>query len=250
MPAEFHLDRRQSSPPGEPVQTDIAQLKNARLAAAYGAETRGGPFHEFLRVGATRVLFMLLDFVDRSEGNTKIREAVQTTFREGGTEVFREQEINFAVAMTELCLELNRAVLGAAGTCSCPAFVACYEEDLGAVWYVNAGHTVALVRDSTGIVELPTTGLTLGLFSHATCDASTVVLQPGAALVVVSHGLVQAKAADRELGVEGLKSALQETGVPNACEICLSILARVREFTGGAPHAGDGTALVLARSTP
>ena len=87
-----------------------------------------------------------------------------------------------------------RAIIAAeGGVRSCPAFAGCYNEDLGTICYFNAGHTPGLLRDLTGITELPATGLPLGLFSHATCEAPLVALPPGAALLLVSRGLLEGK---------------------------------------------------------
>jgi len=83
----------------------------------------------------------------------------------------------------ELCLELNRVIMAAEGGIrSCPAFAGCYNEDLGTICYFNAGIPPDCSATGIGITELGATGLPMGLFSHATCDASLVALPPGAAL--------------------------------------------------------------------
>lgn len=249
MPALFQLARSKSPQGGEPVERDIAELREASLAAVYYVPRSAGNFHDFLRVGTTRVLFALLESADHSEDNQALMAAVQSTFREVGLRVFAKQDLNLAEAMIELCLDLNRTILEAGKARSCPGFAGCYEEGLSTVWYVNAGQAAALVRDRTGVTELPATGLPLGLFSHVTCDSSAVVLQPGAALLLASRGIVEAKSDGKEFGVEGVKTAFGEATAANAGEICLSILARVREFLGAPPEPGETTALALARST-
>jgi hypothetical protein len=249
MPARFHLDRSKSPPVGEPVEADTAQLRDASLAVAYYVPHTGGGFYDFLRVGTTRVLFALFACVDHAHETQEITAAVRTTFAEAGPRLFAAEDLNLAEAMIELCLELNRKILETGPARTCPAFAGCYEENLSTVWYVNAGSAAALVRDLTGVAELPATGLPLGLFSHATCDASAVVLQPGAALLVASRGIVAAKSDGKEFGLEAVKAALQESTAANAREICLSLLARVQEFRGAPPELGDVTALALVRST-
>ena len=109
--------------------------------------------------------------------------------------------------MIEVCIQMNRAILQAAGICSCPAFAGCYNETLGTVCYVNAGHTPGLLRDG-GITELRATGLPLGLFFHSAADASIVALQPGAALLLVSRGLVEARRKAEEFGLQQVKDQL------------------------------------------
>jgi serine phosphatase RsbU (regulator of sigma subunit) len=151
--------------------------------------------------------------------------------------------------MIELCLQLNRTVLDAAhGVHSSPAFAGCYNESLGVVCYVNAGHTPGLVRDSTGATELPATGLPLGLFSHATCDSSMVALAPGAALLLASRGVVEGKKHGDEYGLDRLKENFRQSQATQAKEICVSALDGVRQFMGTAPTHDDVTTLALVRT--
>jgi len=249
MLASFHLHRRKSHPQGELVESDVAQLRDASLAAVYYARRKDRDFHDFLRIGPNRVLFALLECIDGSKGSQKIAPAVRTTFRQVGPQVFAKQDINLAEAMIELCLQLNRTILETADeTRSCPAFVGCYEETLSTLWYVNAGHTAALVRDPASVTELAATGLPLGLFSHATCDASALAMQPGGALLVVSRGIVEAKSRGAEFGLEAVKNEFRQMATTNAGEIGISILARVRAFVGTPPNPANVTALALARS--
>jgi serine phosphatase RsbU (regulator of sigma subunit) len=132
---------------------------------------------------------------------------------------------------------------------SCPAFIGCYNEDLGTVCYANAGHTHALLRDQTGITPLGATGLPLGLFSHTTRSASTCALTPGAVLLVVSRGFVEAECEGEEFGLEGTKSSLQEAPLTSSApELCLTILRAVQQFAQTAPEHNDVTALALVRS--
>src|SRR5450432_3282234 len=165
----FHSEEKPKLPPRNPVAAKVPELDNAELAAVYYGQRMGGDFYDFIRVSPHRVLFGLLDVAGRFERNSGIISATQDVFRKRGAELFGNPDINEADAMAELSLELNRTVI-ASGTSlhACPAFVGCYNEDLGLICYVNAGHTPGLVRDGKGISELPATGLPLGLFSHAT----------------------------------------------------------------------------------
>jgi phosphoserine phosphatase RsbU/P len=248
MRALFNLAARKRIPKREPVAAQVPQLQDANIAAVYYGQRMGGDFHDFLRVSPTRVLFGLLDVAGRLEENRGIIAAAQSTFRGAGVELFAQQDINPAEAMIEVCLQVNHTILKAAGrTCSCPAFAGCYDESLGTVVYFNAGHTPGLVRDAGGVSELPATGLPLGLFSHTTCDASTVFLSPGAAMLLVSRGIVEAKCGGEELGLDSVKKGFDETTAENSREICLSVLDRVQQFMCVPPTHNDVTALALSR---
>ena len=132
----------------------------------------------------------------------------------------------------------------------------CYNEELGTVCYVNAGHTPGLLRDDSSIVELPATGLPLGLFSLAPTDARIVGLGPKGSLVLVSRGVVEAESKHAEFGLDGVKSAIlagsasaktKDKNKDNDNELSQLILQRVQDFMHKAPKHNDVTALTLTR---
>ncbi len=136
----------------------------------------------------------------------------------------------------------------ASGVHSCPAFIACYNEELRTLCYVNSGHTPGLVRDSERMRELKATALPLGLFSHSVPDSSLVALQPGNALLLVSKGIVEAKYRGEEYGMERVKQYFQSSAFETAHETCVGILASIQQFMGTAPTHNDVTALSVVRS--
>ena len=162
-------------------------------------------------------------------------------------EIFAAPELNESEAMIELSRRLNLEIMRAArGVRSCPAFAGCYNEELGTVCYVNAGHTPGLLRDDESVVELPATGLPLGLFSLAPTDARIVGLGPKGSLAVVSRGVVEAESKKVEFGLDGVKSILQ-AGPASAKDLSQRILRGVQDFMHMAPKHNDVTALTLTR---
>jgi serine phosphatase RsbU (regulator of sigma subunit) len=90
------------------------------------------------------------------------------------------------------------------------------------------------------------------LFSHATSDAPTVALPPGAVLLLVSRGVVEGKCKedkneDQEYGLDRVKQHLREETSGNAQTISASILKAVSEFTCAPLAPDDMTALVFVR---
>ena len=246
--AIFNFGRSKSPARRDPIQAPVPDLQQANLAAVYYGQRMAGDFYDFLRVSPRRVLFGLLDVAGPLNDNRNIVNAAQQTFRDLGRELLAKDDINEAEAMIEICLQLNRTILNTAGSVhSSPAFAGCYDEMLGTVCYFNAGHTPALVRDNTGISELPATGLPLGLFSHSTCDASAVALEPGASLLLVSRGIVEAKCGGEEFTLEAVKRGFRNSAAQNSKDICQAVLGQVQEFMCKPPTHDDVTALALAR---
>jgi len=231
----------------EIVQGESPALQGADLAVAYFSSRAGGDFHDFLRVSPHRFLFGLLDVAGRRETARPVLQAAQACFRASGEQLFAVAELNESEAMIELSRRLNLEIMRAAGGVrSCPAFAGCYNEELGTVCYVNAGHTPALLRDQSSVVELPATGLPLGLFSLSPIDARIVGLGPEGSLAVVSRGVVEAESKDAEFGLEGVKSAMQ-AGPSTAKGLSQNILQRVQDFMHMVPKHNDVTALTLTR---
>ena len=230
------------------MQAAVPVLQDAEIAAVYNAQRIGGDFYDFLRVSPNRVLFGLLDVAGGREQSRSIVAAAKKTFCTLGLELLSPEEVNEADAMTELCLQLNRTILETAvGVHSCPAFAGCYNENLGIVSYFNAGHTPGFLRDHDNISQLPATGLPLGLFSHVTSDSQMVALEPGAALLLASRGIVEAKCKDEEFGLEGVQHMLEHSSGKTANEMCVNLLDRVQDFMCRPPTDNDVTVLALVR---
>lgn len=238
----------------EPAPGEFPKIDGAEIAATTYGKRVAGDFYDSLRVSPERILFGLLDVAGRRDKNQSILAAAQTIFRTSGAALFAGEDINEAEAMVVLCLRLNRGVMEAAkGVHSCPAFIGCYHEKFGTLCYTNAGHTPGLLRDSTGVVELASTGLPLGLFSHATSDAPTVAMAKGSVLLLVSRGVVEGsckndKIEDLEYGLERVKERFQAATSTHAQDISSSILNAVNEFTCVPVVPDDMTALVLERT--
>jgi serine phosphatase RsbU (regulator of sigma subunit) len=253
----FHSRDPEPAATVEPVPTVFPKIDGADIAAVFAGKRVAGDFYDSVRVPHERILFGLLDVSGRREDNRAILIAAQEIFRNFGTELFSRPDINESEAMTELTLRINRGLIEvSSGVRPCPAFIACYNEKFGTLSYSNAGHTSGLLRDNTGIAELASTGLPLGLFSHATADAPTIALEKGAALLLVSRGVVNCEGhpgrshqdADAEFGLARVRQLLQDAPLGGAQALCTSILNAADAFSGQAPPCDDRTALALIRA--
>jgi serine phosphatase RsbU (regulator of sigma subunit) len=236
----------------EPSSAPFPKFNGGELAAASFGPRTGGDFYDSFRASPQRILFGLLDVAGRREDNLHILAAATEIFRTCGAELFAGPDINESDAMTELGVRLNRGLLEASkGVHSCPAFVGCYHEEFGTLCYTNAGHTPGLILDAGNVTELASTGLPLGLFSHATSDAPTVGIEKGASLLLVSRGVVECKhhkQLDDEYGIDRVKALLSQDKSQSAQALVASMLDGISEFTLGCAPQDDRTALALVRS--
>jgi phosphoserine phosphatase RsbU/P len=246
-----HDDAR-PEPAIEPVPNVFPKIAGAELAAVLAGQRIAGDFHDSIRVGSERVLFGLLDVAGRRDDNRGILNKAQEIFRNLGAELFAASDINEADAMTELCLRLNRGLIEvASGVHPCPAFIACYHERFGTLCYTNAGHTPGLLRDDTGISELASTGLPLGLFSHSTCESPIIAMPKNSAVLLVSRGVVEAENhggnSGEDFSLDRVKQSLQSE-FSDAQSLCVAVLEAVDMYSEHVPAANDRTALALVRT--
>jgi serine phosphatase RsbU (regulator of sigma subunit) len=94
--------------------------------------------------------------------------------------------------------------------------------------------------------------LPLGLFTHVACDAALVALEPDAALMLVSRGVIEGRckgenAKGEEFGLERAKVCLENMKLTNAREMALSMLNQMQQFICTPPTHNDVTALTLLR---
>lgn len=242
------------APTVEPVPTVFPKIAGVDLAAVFIGNRLAGDFYDSVRVSRERVLIGLLDVAGRRDETRRIVTAAQDMFRKLGAELFAPADINESDAMTELCLRINRGLLDiCCGPHSCPGFIACYHEIFGTLCYTNAGHTPALLRDQTGISELPSTGLPLGLFSHATCDAPTVALEKCGSLLLVSRGIVEAEGRanshSEPFSLDRVKQVFQNDSSSTAQALCTNVLNSIAKFTANAAADDDRTAMALLRTS-
>ncbi len=245
----FAVFKKKRSSPRALSPVAVPKLRQAEISAVYYGQRVGGEFYDFVRVAPHLVLFGLLDVAGRYQENAAIVAAAQQTFRNAGQRLFSADDINEANAMIDLSLQLNRSIMEAAhGVRSCPAFVGCYNEQLGTICYSNAGHTPALLRDHSGVTQLGATGLPFGLFSHVTHDAPIAALQPGACMLLVSRGLTEYRQNGEEFGLKGIQDVLAAATITTAEQLCTDILQAVDGASSRRTQPNDLTALALLRT--
>jgi len=236
-----------------PQPTPVPQLGSSTISAVYCAARVGGDFYDFLVTDSRRLVFLLLDVAGKREEALDIAAAVQERMHPLAAELLRTEDVNEADVLPMLLIELNRVIMQAAGGVRCaPAFLGSYEEEFGTLTYINAGHTPALLKDHEGVTSLEANGFPLGLFSHATHDALITAIPPGAALLLVSRGLVESKAGSKEYGVDRLKEYVSKASFQDAHDLCTQVLGAVKTFTESSwrrkETENDVTTLALVRA--
>jgi serine phosphatase RsbU (regulator of sigma subunit) len=249
----------------QPKTAQFPELKSAEVAALYRTARSGGDYFDFIAVGH-KLLFILMDIAGKREKALSVAAAVQDKLHVRAPQLLEYGED--ARAVTTLALELNKLVIEAAGgVCCAPALIGCYDDQISTVSYINAGHMPGLLRDHDGIIDLPSNGLPFGLFSHSTHDAQFCALTPGAALLLASKGLVEARSygsSRNEFGMGRLRERLRESKADRAISLCRDVLDSVEQFQSEAitatakiaaavpglrpPEPNDATTVAIVRN--
>jgi serine phosphatase RsbU (regulator of sigma subunit) len=100
---------------------------------------------------------------------------------------------------------------------------------LGILTYCNAG-LIALLREGGTMRALESSGMTLGLFTHATFEAAILVLQEGDSVLLVTNGVTESRRGGAEFGVERVARLLRNSAAKSASEICAVVLRAAYDF--------------------
>lgn len=116
----------------------------------------------------------------------------------------------------------------------------------GVVDYTNAGHVSPLVVRRSGIEELSSTDMIVGLFADATYRTQRTSLKPGEALVLFTDGVTEAEnGAEDQLGIEPVCEALALFDATTPEQIVSAVEATVMSFAGNVSATDDLTVMAL-----
>jgi len=118
----------------------------------------------------------------------------------------------------------------------------------GTVEFTNAGHVAPLVISSTGVAQLKTTDMVVGLFGHATYRNQRITLGDGDSIVLFTDGVTEAEnEREDQLGLDPVAELVTSMHGEPASSILQRIAAHVRVFSGDTPAGDDVTMLAFTR---
>jgi serine phosphatase RsbU (regulator of sigma subunit) len=118
----------------------------------------------------------------------------------------------------------------------------------GNVLCAGAGHPPPRVLEPDGRVrELECGGLALGIVSPQAYEQVSTTLRPGAAVVLYTDGVIEARRGRELFGVERLDDVLAQSVGRPAQQVANAVLLACRDFAGG-DLADDCAIVVLRRS--
>jgi len=219
-----------SQPARTPLPTALPPLKELDLHARYYSSRTGGDFFDAIAAGP-HVVFLLTDIAgNRAEAHT-IASAAQDTFRRRVPQLFTTEVINMMDTLGILAHEINQAIYEASGGSRlAPTFLGCFNLPLGLLAYINSGGQPAIFRDSDGTRVLGHVTMPLGLFTHLTFEPAIQAFEPGARMLLVTRGILEAQRGREQFGVGRATAVLQNIPNGSASNLCNVTLEDANEF--------------------
>jgi len=130
-------------------------------------------------------------------------------------------------------------------------FYAVLDPAMGMLTYCNAGHNPPMLwRDAQSDVQLlARTGMLLGVLGDKVCGEATIVLPPGASLILYTAGVTDSEDGQGDFfGMERLLTAAQAAAGQSAQTVQDALLRSIHHFTGEAAQFDDMAMVVVTRS--
>ncbi|WP_294540608.1 SpoIIE family protein phosphatase [uncultured Rhodoblastus sp.] len=212
-----------------------AQIKPAREV--------GGDLYDFALLDDFRLCFYIGDVSDKGVPAALIMAMTMTLMKRASM----QSGITPAGILSQVNVSLSE---GNDNAMFVTLFIGILDLRTGALAFSNAGHNPPVILTAEGdcrFLPLPD-GMVLGVDPETPYLDASVVLDPGATIVIYTDGVTEAMNPSRELYSEG---RLQETlaglkGCPVEDTVA-AIFASVKAFASGAPQSDDIAVLAVLR---
>lgn len=216
----------------------------ALAARSLAAEDVGGDFYDFFPLDAPDEPASNLGLAIGDASGHGLPAALVARDVVVGLRMGVERELRPSFALEKL----NRVVHG---TSLSSRFVSLFYGELAAdgyLVYYNAGHEPPLLL-SGGREELLATGdVVIGPLADARYKPSVARLEPGAALLLYTDGIVERRDARGELfGLDRLREVARAARADGPEALLDRLFAAARDFGGGAEWDDDATAVAVVR---
>ena len=222
------------------LPASLPQMDGFELAASWQpASGVGGDCFDAMKFSPRRLALSIADVVGKGIPAALLMSNLQAAVRAFATEAARP---------SELCEQVNAVLCGHIAEGRFISFFYCVaDEELGTLWYTNAGHfPPMLVRPGGAVERLTCGGPVLGVLPHSIYQAGSVPFGPGDRLVLYTDGITEARdRSDEEFGEERLMELVREHRGCSAPALQARLVDAVASFAGRR-FTDDATLMVLA----
>jgi sigma-B regulation protein RsbU (phosphoserine phosphatase) len=218
------------------------EMAGLDVGAVYESAARldvGGDVYDFLELGDGRLAVVIGDVTGHGVEATADMAMAKFVFRS----LAREHP-----EPGDFLAYANEVIAGEIGLGNFITMVHIVLDSRGRVSVASAGHPAPRLVMADGQVEpLACRGLALGIEVGQKYEQVEATLPPGAAVVLYTDGVIEARSGGELYGEERLDACLAERAQLPAQALAAAVLADCRAFAGG--ELGDDCAIVVARKT-
>jgi serine phosphatase RsbU (regulator of sigma subunit) len=219
-----------SKPTRTPLPTTLPPLEGLDLHACYHSTRTGGDFFDAVTTGPY-VVFLLTDIAGSRDIAHTIASEAQDVFRHRVPQLFASDLINMMDTLGILAHEINQAIYeSAGGSRLAPTFLGCFNLSLGLLAYINSGGQPAIFHDNDGTRILGHVTMPLGLFTHLTFEPAIQAFEPGARMLLVTKGVIEAERGRAHFGPDRVTEILNTFNGSSAPDLCQAILQHAHQF--------------------
>lgn len=212
----------------------------ARFRSA-SAQTVTGDFYDLFRTGQGTPAVLIGDVVGKGPAAAAFASEIRYSVR---AEAVHSSSPSAALTAVDRLLHSDAKAEEQFAT----AAYACMRRGSDHRWTIDlalAGHPQPLLRRADGTVTpVGAPGLPLGLFEAAERSETSLLLDPGDALLLYTDGVVEARREGEEFGDERLAAVLAAASVERADDVVAAVIDAVVGFTDG-PGRDDMAAMAL-----
>ncbi len=220
--------------PASIPQPDYLEVAVRYLAASDAVEI-GGDFYEAVELGTDVTLVAVGDVVGHSLQAATVMAELRHSLR-----AYASVGLDLSEILERLSAMLRDTHRGMTATVLLAAI-----HRSGEVHIANAGHVPPVITDANGVRLIADHGPLLGLSARPPVPTTVVPFEPGAAIVLVTDGLIERKHEDIDVGLDRLLACAggDRTSAEALCE-------RILDDVGAGADTFDDIAIVVARSRP
>lgn len=202
--------------------------------------TVSGDYYDVVLRPDGRIYFIIADVSGKGITAALVMASVATAFN-----IFTRTDPSPA----DLVRELNATLAPkTAPTKFVTLVVGVLRPETGEVEFTNAGHVAPLVIGRSGVQQLTTTDMVVGIRAEAQYRNQKVTLHDGDSLVLFTDGVTEAEnLAEEQLGLEPVAQLVTTMHGALAPSILHTIESHVRGFVGDAPAGDDITMFALTK---
>jgi sigma-B regulation protein RsbU (phosphoserine phosphatase) len=208
------------------------------------AKQVGGDFYDFFFIDSNRLCFLIGDVSDKGVPAALLMARTKTLIKSAAKSRLEPDEILDSVNKE---VSINNDLF-----MFVTVFCGILNTDTGEVWYTNAGHNSPLMVHPRKHPEfMAGTGSTaLGIDEDSTFKKTNIMLKFGYTLFMYTDGVTEAFNEDEEAFSEKrLIKALSSYRQASTRDMVLSILKKIKAFTGDMPQTDD-IAILALKYTP